>query len=317
MLRQAQHEAPGFRLVLSLSKDELANWPMTIPFARMHGCGNDFVVIDDRAGRLYPHRRALTRQLCHRRTGLGGDGLLLIGHAPAGGEPADFSMVYVNADGNDGEMCGNGARCTARRAAELGLVRDRAAFMTGAGLIRATIARDKVTLAMTDPVDERPAVRLDVDGRAFDLSYIDTGVPHVVAVVDDLDSLDVEGIGRKMRHHPSFAPRGTNANFIQPVAPGRLRIRTYERGVEAETLACGTGAVAAGLIAFRLGLAAGSPVTLMPKGGQELSVGFKPLPDGRFTDVTLAGPTERIATGEIDDAWLIAHGLGILIAAAA
>ncbi len=290
---------------------------MTIPVARMHGCGNDFVVIDDRAGRLYPHRRALTLELCHRRTGLGGDGLILIGRAPAGSEPADFAMSYVNADGNDGEMCGNGARCTARRAAELGLVRDRAAFTTEAGLIRATIAPDKVTLAMTDPVDERPAQGLEIGGRAFELHYIDTGVPHVVAVVDDLDSLDVEGIGRQLRYHQAFAPRGVNANFIQPVTPGRLRIRTYERGVEAETLACGTGAVAAGLVAFRLGLAGGSPVILLPKGGQELSIGFRAGPDGKFTEVTLAGPTERIATGEIDDAWLAAHGLGTLIAAAA
>jgi diaminopimelate epimerase len=290
---------------------------MTIPFARMHGCGNDFVVIDDRAGRLYPHRRALAQQLCHRRTGLGGDGLILIGRAPAGAEPADFAMTYVNADGNDGEMCGNGARCTARRAAELGLVRDRAAFTTEAGVIRATIAPDRVTLAMTDPVDERAARRLEIDGRRFDLHYIDTGVPHVVAVVDDLDRLDVEGIGRQLRHHEAFAPRGTNANFIQPLAPGRLRIRTYERGVEAETLACGTGAVAAGLVAFRLGLAKGSPVTLLPRGGQELSIGFKTTPARGFAEVTLAGPTERIATGEIDDAWLSAHGLGTLIAAAA
>lgn len=292
---------------------------MTIPFARMHGCGNDFVVIDDRAGRLYPHRGALAQAICHRRTGLGGDGLILIGRPPAAGPEgaADFAMAYVNADGNDGEMCGNGARCVARRAAELGLVRDRAAFATGAGLIRATIAPDRVTLAMTQPADERPAVTLEFDGRAFDLYYIDTGVPHVVAVVDDLDRLDVEGIGREMRHHPAFAPRGTNANFIQPAGPSRLRIRTYERGVEAETLACGTGAVASGLIAFRLGLAASSPVALLPRGGQDLSVGFRVGPDGKFTDVTLSGPTERIATGEIDDAWLGAHGFGGLIAAAA
>lgn len=292
---------------------------MTISFARMHGCGNDFVVIDDRAGRLYPHRGALAQALCHRRTGLGGDGMILIGRPPAA-EPegaADFTMTYVNADGNEGEMCGNGARCVARRAAELGLVKDRAAFATGAGLIRATIAADRVTLAMTEPTGERPATTIEIAGRSFALHYIDTGVPHVVAVVDDLDHLDVEGIGRQLRHHPAFAPRGTNANFIQPVAPSRLRIRTYERGVEAETLACGTGAVASGLIAFRQGLAAASPVTLLPRGGQELSIGFRIAPDGRFTDVTLAGPTERIATGEIDEAWLAAHGLGALVAEAA
>ena len=292
---------------------------MTISFARMHGCGNDFVVLDDRAGRLYPQRAALARAICHRRTGLGGDGLLLIGRAPSPssseGGSADFAMTYVNADGNEGEMCGNGARCVVRRAAELGIVRDRAAFATPAGLIRATLTGARVTLGMTEPADERDPVTLEIDGRAFELFYIDTGVPHVVAFVDDLDSLDVEGIGRQIRHHPEFGPRGVNANFAKPAGPSRLRARTYERGVEAETLACGTGAVAIGLVAFRRGLAQ-SPVIILPPGG-ELVIGFRTDAEGRFHDVTLSGPTEEIATGEIDDSWLAAHGLDGLIAAAA
>lgn len=292
---------------------------MTIPFARMHGCGNDFVVLDDRAGRLYPHRCALAQEICHRRTGLGGDGLILIGRPQAGGGGseggADLVMTYVNADGLDGEMCGNGARCAARRAVDLGMVRDHATLATAAGLIRATIAGSHVTLAMTEPSDERPAATLEIDGRRFELFYIDTGVPHVVAFVDDLETLDVEGFGRKLRHHPAFAPRGTNANFATAVGPSRLRARTYERGVEAETLACGTGAVAIGLVAFRRGLVK-SPVTVLPPGG-ELAIGFRTDAGGRFHEVTLAGPTERIATGEIEDAWLAAHGLERLIAAAA
>ncbi|GIK99788.1 MAG: diaminopimelate epimerase [Alphaproteobacteria bacterium] len=287
---------------------------MTIPFVRMHGAGNDFVLIDDRAGRLHPQRSALAKAVCRRRTGLGGDGLILIGRAPDG-SAADFAMTYVNADGNDGEMCGNGARCAARRAAELGLVRDRGAFATPAGLIRASISGSHVTLGMTDPVDERPAITLEVDGRAFELWYIDTGVPHVVTFVDDLDDLDVETVGRRLRHHPAFAPRGVNANFAEPAGPSRLRARTYERGVEAETLACGTGAVAIALVAFRRGLAA-SPVTIVPPGG-ELVIGFRTDIDARFRDVTLSGPTERIAIGEIDDGWLAAHGLESLTAAAA
>lgn len=287
---------------------------MTISFARMHGAGNDFVVIDDRAGRLYPGRSALAKAICHRRTGLGGDGLILIGR-PVDNGSADFAMTYVNADGNEGEMCGNGARCAARRAAELGLVRDRAAFATPAGVIRATIAGAHVTLGMTDPIDERPALTLEVDGRSLELFYIDTGVPHVVAFVDDLDGFDVEGIGRRLRHHPAFAPRGVNANFAKLVGPSRLRARTYERGVEAETLACGTGAVAIALVAFRRGIAE-SPVTILPPGG-ELVIGFETGSDGRFSNVTLSGPTERIAIGEIDNAWLAAHGLAGLIATAA
>ena len=289
---------------------------MTIPFARMHGCGNDFVVLDDRAGRLYPHRRALAQAICHRRIGLGGDGLLLIARAQAGDDSgADLAMTYVNADGNDGEMCGNGARCAARRAVDLGLARDRTALATPAGLIRATIVGNHVTLGMTDPADERPAITLEIAGRRFELFCIDTGVPHVVAFVDDLETLDVAGIGRAIRHHPAFAPRGTNANFATAAGPSGLRARTYERGVEAETLACGTGAVAIALVAFRRGLVT-SPATILPPGG-ELTVGYLTDAGGRFRDVTLAGPTERIATGEIDDAWLAAHGLEGLIAAAA
>ena len=140
-------------------------------------------------------------------------------------------------------------------------------------------------------------------------------MPHVVAFVEDLDGLDVEGIGRKIRHHPAFSPRGVNANFAKLVGPSRLRARTYERGVEAETLACGTGAVAIGLVASRSGVAV-SPVTILPPGG-ELVIGFRTAPDGGFHDVTLSGPTERVATGEIDDDWLAAHGLEGLIAAAA
>lgn len=286
---------------------------MTISFARMHGCGNDFVVLDDRTGRLYPQRSALAKAICHRRMGLGGDGLILIGRAPADGS-ADFAMTYVNADGNDGEMCGNGARCVVRRAAELGIIRDRAAFATPAGLIRATIAGSHVVLAMTDPTDERDPASLEIAGRSFELHYIDTGVPHVVAFVDDLESLDVEGIGRQIRRHPAFAPRGVNANFARSTGPSRLRARTYERGVEAETLACGTGAVAIGLVAFRRGLAQ-PPVTILPPGG-ELAIGFKPGADGRFHEVTLAGPTELVATGEVDDAWLAARGLAKISEAA-
>jgi diaminopimelate epimerase len=180
-----------------------------IPFARMHGCGNDFVVIDDRAGRLAAIAGPLARAVCDRRTGLGGDGLMLIGAAPAG-SGLDFSMLYINADGNEGEMCGNGARCIARRAADLGIVGTSAAFRTGAGIVRATLAADRVTLAMTDPVDERPPQRLTVDGSDLEVWSIDTGVPHAVVFVADLAGTDVARLGRALRYHPAFAPTPTS-----------------------------------------------------------------------------------------------------------
>jgi diaminopimelate epimerase len=212
----------------------------------------------------------------------------------------------------DGEMCGNGARCAILRAAELGIA-DRAApigMATDAGFIRAKIAGSTVTLAMTDPVNERPPVSLDISGRSFDLHYIDTGVPHAVAFLNDvadLESLDLETIGPIVRHHAVFAPRGVNANFAVPLPDGSLRMRTYERGVEMETLACGTGAVAVGLMTHRR-FDSAAPVLIHPTGGGILEIGFESTGNA-FRNVTLKGPAETIAEGEIPVDWLAAHGL--------
>jgi diaminopimelate epimerase len=277
-------------------------------FARMHGCGNDFVVIDDRTGRWHAKRELLAQELCDRRKGLGGDGLILIERGTGG---ADFRMAYVNRTGMDGEMCGNGARCTVLRAAELGLADGRAAMMTDAGLIRATIAGGAITLEMTPPADERPALTLEIAGRRFECRYIDTGVPHAVVFLDGaaaLEAFAVEQVGRAMRHHPAFAPRGVNANFAARLPDGAFRMRTYERGVEMETLACGTGAVAVGLVAHRA-FGSPAPVVIHPTGGGRLEIGFRES-SGVFSDVTLTGPAETIAEGEVPQTWLAAHGLG-------
>ncbi len=282
---------------------------MPLAFARMHGCGNDFVVIDDRAGRLYRRRSALARALCDRRTGVGGDGLILIGPPPA--KDADVGMTYVNADGMEGEMCGNGARCVAWRAAQLGLAGSRLAMATPAGTIAAAVTGREVTLVMTEPQDLRAAVPLAVADRWLEVHYVDTGVPHAVVFLSDvgaLESFDVARLGGELRRHAHFSARGANANFVAVTGPRHLDIRTYERGVEAETLACGTGAVAAALIAAGTGRVA-PPVTVRPKGGGLLRVDFEVDSAGGYTNVTLAGPTELIAVGELDDAWLKARDL--------
>jgi diaminopimelate epimerase len=276
-------------------------------FARMHGCGNDFVVIDDRGGRWHDRRERLAQEICDRRKGLGGDGLILIGAGTGG---ADFRMSYINRTGMDGEMCGNGARCAVLRAADLGLVRGTAAMATDAGLIRAAIAGKTITLTMTPPVDERPAIDMPLSVGTLRGGYIDTGVPHVVVFLDDaaaLEAYDVTAVGREIRRHPAFA-RGANANFAARLADGSFRMRTYERGVEMETLACGTGAVAVGLIAHRR-FGGGAPVVIHPTGGGKLEIGFRTGPDGAFQDVTLSGPAETIAEGEITEDWLAARGL--------
>jgi diaminopimelate epimerase len=278
-----------------------------LAFARMHGCGNDFVVIDDRAGLWHARREDLARQICDRRKGLGGDGLILI---QPGRDGADFRMTYVNRTGMDGEMCGNGARCTVLRAAQLGLMRGAGTMATDAGPIRAAIEGAVITLQMTPPVDERPPLRLEVAGQSLECFYIDTGVPHVVVFLDKepaLEALDVDGIGRTLRHHAAFAPRGVNANFAVRLADTSFRMRTYERGVEMETLACGTGAVAVGLMAHRK-FGSAAPVLIHPTGGGLLRIGFRDTGKD-FAEVTLSGPAELIAEGEIPDAWLAAHGL--------
>ncbi len=288
-------------------------------FARMHGCGNDFVVVDDRDGRLHTHRGDLALALCDRHKGLGGDGLILIQHDESqGGPAADFRMTYVNRTGADGEMCGNGARCAARRAVDLGLAPGRGhgtelCMATLAGLVRAIVDDSEVTLAMTIPSDERSSVPLTIAGRKLDLFAIDTGVPHAVAFLESseaLERLDVEGIGRAIRHHEAFAPKGVNANFAARRPDGSYRMRTYERGVELETLACGTGSAAVALAAHRrFGTAA--PVSILPTGGGLLTIGFQ-TSDGGFREVTLKGPTETIAEGEIPVDWLAARGLAAL-----
>jgi diaminopimelate epimerase len=277
-----------------------------LKFARMHGCGNDFVLIDDRAGSWHARREDLAREVCDRRRGLGGDGLILI---QPGLDGADFRMTYVNRTGMDGEMCGNGARCTVLRAAQLGLIRASGTMATDAGPIRAAIDASVITLQMTPPIAERPPFRLETVGHSFECRAIDTGVPHVVVFLADesaLEALDVDGIGRILRQHVAFAPRGVNANFAVRRADATFRMRTYERGVEMETLACGTGAVAVGLMAHRK-FGSAAPVLIHPTGGGLLRIGFRASADG-FADVTLAGPAELIGEGEIPDSWLAAHG---------
>jgi diaminopimelate epimerase len=180
---------------------------------------------------------------------------------------------------------------------------------TDAGPIRAVIDGAVITLQMTPPIDERPPVRLEIAGQSFECFIIDTGVPHIVIFLDDaaaLEVLDVDGIGRILRHHEAFAPRGVNANFAARRGDGSFRMRTYERGVEMETLACGTGAVAVGLMAQRK-FGSTAPVLIHPTGGGLLKIGFRVSPTG-FADVTLSGPAELIAEGEISDGWLAAHG---------
>ena len=277
-----------------------------VPFARMHGSGNDFVVVDDRAGRLRPHRRALAEALCDRRRGLGGDGLVLLSN----GESGHVAMRYINADGNDGEMCGNGAGCAVRRAWELGLFTGSETVLdTDAGAVGATLEGFRVTMRMTDPQDERLNLSIPTSEGTLLGHYIDTGVPHVVLFVEDVAQANLAELGPEIRRHPLF-PRGCNVNWAAPLAKNSFRMRTYERGVEAETLSCGTGATAIALIAYRLGLAT-PPVTIRASGGGVLSIVFDESPAGPLRNVRTTVEVERIADGTLDPDWLARRGFAL------
>lgn len=265
-----------------------------IPFWKMHGASNDFIVVDDRAMTFPATDAAWLQRVMGRHTGVGSEGVLLI--QPDKG--ADFRMRFFNPDGGEVDMCGNGARCIARLAHDLGIARDHMAFRTGAGIVRAEILEGCVRLTMTAPHDWRLGRELDIDGARHAYDFVNSGVPHAVLFVDDLDGTDVATLGRAVRRHPDFAPRGTNANFAQVTGADTVRLRTYERGVEAETPACGTGIVAAGLIAGRTGRVR-PPVRVIPTSGDTLVVDFSLTGDGA-TDVRLTGPAEYVFRGELD-----------------
>jgi diaminopimelate epimerase len=266
-------------------------------FTKMNGAGNDFVVVDNRNCSLELSRAAIGR-LCDRHRGVGADGLLAVEPPEAG---ADFRMRYYNADGGEADMCGNGARCFARFAARLLPARpETLSFETPAGLIRASFSGELVTINMSDPHDLRDPAELEVAGLGTrQVYFLNTGVPHAVVFVGDAESVDVAAAGASLRWHASFAPKGANANFAQVISPGNLILRTYERGVEGETLACGTGVCATALL-HHISSGAPSPVSVRVRGGDTLEVGFETRASGPPCNVTLKGPADFVFDGEIN-----------------
>ena len=198
-------------------------------FWKMHGAGNDFILLDDRALAFPATDRAFIAQLCDRRRGIGSDGLLLI--QPATG--ADFRMRFFNPDGGEADLCGNGARCVARLAHELGIAPAAMHMKSPAGIIRAEILSPLVRIHLPPPKDWRINLSVEWNGAAWPLHFVNTGVPHAVLPVADLAAVDIPQLGAFIRRHELFAPAGTNVNFIRVLDSHRLAIRTYERGVEA------------------------------------------------------------------------------------
>lgn len=275
--------------------------PDSIPFWKMSGAGNDFIIIDNRAGLVSADEiRPSVPRLCAPRVSLGADGLILIERASGA---ADFKWRFFNADGSEAEMCGNGARCAARFAHLNGIAPARMTFETIAGPIQAEVAGARVRVRLTDPRGLTLGIRLQMNGDAeIAAHFVNTGVPHAVVFVDDPGSIDVPGVGRAVRFHPEFAPAGANANFVRVDGRHAMRIRTYERGVEGETLACGTGSVASAVVAAARGLV-DSPVTLAARSGIDLTVHFA-RSNGTFGDIDLEGDARIVCKGEImREAW--------------
>lgn len=263
-----------------------------LSFTKMNGAGNDFVMVDNRSGKFALEGDRIAR-LCNRHRGVGADGLIAA-EAPSSAS-AHLRMRYFNADGGEAEMCGNGARCFARFGARLLGVSDSLAFETLAGTLTAALHGDQVQLAMSTPHGTALGTHLAVAGEELVVHFLNTGVPHAVVFREDLAATNVRQLGAALRYHTHFAPKGTNANFAAIQPDGSLELRTYERGVEDETLACGTGVVAAALLHHLL-QGAPSPVAVKVRGGDTLSVHFERTAE-TFQTVTLTGPADFVFDG--------------------
>ncbi len=265
-----------------------------LPFTKMSGSGNDFLIIDHRRKCIPQNLQpSLVERVCRRMFSAGGDGVILIEES----ENADFRWQFYNADGSVAEMCGNGARCAARFAFVNNIAAETMCFETVAGVIEAQIGEgQQVRISMTEPGPLRENLEVDTGLIVHGASFINTGVPHVVIFVDEGD-IPVKKWGRTVRMDRQFQPDGTNVNFVTMLDAGEIRARTYERGVEDETRACGTGAVASAIVTSKKGMTK-SPVTVVTSGGDRLVIDFD-LQGGCAKKVHLTGPAHIIYHGEL------------------
>ena len=265
-----------------------------IPFSKMSGCGNDFIFIDNRTGILDPdHLGDFVPKVCAPKVSVGADGVVFIEDS----RKANFRWRFFNSDGSEAEMCGNAGRCAARFAVLKGIAPEKLAFETLAGIIAAEVSGRRVKLQMIKPFGLKLDFSVQIDGNSHSLHFINTGVPHVIHFVSAASQVEVKDLGRKIRFHAHFQPAGTNANFTQVIDRKRIKVRTYERGVEDETLACGTGAVASALISAAKGFV-DSPVAVETSGGEILNIHFQKKGDG-FDPVFLEGDTRLVYEGEL------------------
>ncbi len=265
----------------------------------MSGSGNDFIIVDNREGVVEENDlQKRIAKVCRRKMSVGADGFILLEKS----ETVDFKWRFFNSDGSVAEMCGNGARCAARFAYLNKIAGERMSFETIAGIVSASVTEDGVKIKMPDPLDIRTDYIIELAKGPLSVCSVNTGVPHVVVHADKLDRVDVTGQGREIRFHRIYAPAGTNVNFVSMGESGVMTIRTYERGVEDETLACGTGSVA-GAVIMALKTKAPSPVQVLTKGGATLKIHFEQNGE-RFGNVYLEGDARAVYSGNLwKEAW--------------
>ena len=260
----------------------------------MSGSGNDFIIIDNR--NQFVDKRNLSKiaaKVCRRKMSVGADGLILIENS----KTVDFKWRFFNSDGSVADMCGNGARCAARFAYLNRIAGSKMSFETGAGIVSASIDNTLVKISMPDPSDIKTDYPIKLENGSLIINSVNTGVPHVVIVTDTLDDIQVVQTGREIRFHKNFAPAGTNVNFICINKDNSIAVRTYERGVEDETLACGTGSIAGALVGAKK-FKIKSPVNVKTKSGESLYIHFKEKEDSYY-DIILEGNADCIYKGEL------------------
>jgi len=270
---------------------------VSIPFIKMVGAGNDFIVID-------PHPRLdyvkFTKNICSRHTGVGADGVLVLEKS----KTSDYRMRIINADGSEAEMCGNGARCMAVHiSSHLNPGKPLFGIETLAGEILAESQGEVARVRLSSPKEYMPRLNITVANQKLEVHHIDTGVPHSVVFVDGLQEVDVNSLGRLIRNHPRFLPRGTNVDFVERAREGMVAVRTYERGVEAETLACGTGAVASAIVAYlyahpNVKEQKAASMKVLTASKEILEISFDLHKDLKIDNVWLKGTAKVIAKGE-------------------
>jgi diaminopimelate epimerase len=269
---------------------------VSIVFTKMSGSGNDFIIIDNRELVIEASaKRNFVSKICIPKVSVGADGVIFVEKS----KKFDFKWDFYNGDGSSAEMCGNGGRCVARYAYEKNIAPEKMSFETTAGIIKAEVKESNVRIKLTSPENLQKNLDIILNEKMFRVDCLNTGVPHAIIYTEDIMNEDVCGIGRGIRLHPMFSPAGTNVDFVQKQGENELRVRTYERGVEDETLACGTGVVASALLASQAGMVE-PPIRVQTQGGEFLTVDFEVI-DGsdRFGEVFLQGSAKFVFEGTL------------------